>query len=177
MFLADVAQHRCKQTESDGPFLWTNFLEYAVLARQSPARVSALAGALRSRRDADGSWPSAPILRITDPNSHSPGDDRFQASRVVADDRRLFTTRTAVAALTAAKAHLRRSIAAGGGGNQTVCRGSSVRLRGISRGFPALLPQSPVAPSGRLFNSSRSHPAWPSVQKVGSVSRSRGSPK
>jgi hypothetical protein len=47
----------------------------------------------------DGSWPSAPILRVTKPSSLEPGDAEGLASPVFADDRRLFTTATAAAAI------------------------------------------------------------------------------
>jgi hypothetical protein len=85
-------------------------LEHAVLAKRPLADVLRLAEALESRREADGSWPSAPILRITDPSSLCPGDDRFRASPLVADDRRLFTTATAAAALALAATRLRAGI-------------------------------------------------------------------
>ncbi len=76
-------------------------LEYAVRKGEPAERVQGLAEALRSRCLPDGSWPSAPILRITNPRSRASGDELFLASPIVADDRKLFTTATAVAALSA----------------------------------------------------------------------------
>lgn len=48
---------------------------------------------LTAAQSADGGWPSAPILRVTDPRSSRRG-------RVYADDRRLFTTATVLAAIS-----------------------------------------------------------------------------
>lgn len=48
----------------------------------------------------DGSWPAAPILRVTNPG----GGDGLSGP-ILADDRRFFTTATAVGALQSATAH------------------------------------------------------------------------
>jgi hypothetical protein len=77
-------------------------LEIAVLrgARQDNAQANARR--LASRQNSDGSWPSSPLLRITDPLSTQPGDRRFRASEIASDDRRIFTTATVMSALHAA---------------------------------------------------------------------------
>jgi hypothetical protein len=62
-------------------------------------RRRAVASELADRQSADGSWPCAPILRVTDPHSETHGDRRFRRSEIACDDRRLFTTATVIAAL------------------------------------------------------------------------------
>lgn len=57
----------------------------------------------------DGSWPSAPMLRVVKPASRRVGDRYCSASPVVADDERLFTTATVAAALAFAQSRTRRS--------------------------------------------------------------------
>ena len=47
----------------------------------------------------DGSWPVAPILRITDPHALDFDDPRFNQSVVAADDRGIFTSATVLRAL------------------------------------------------------------------------------
>ncbi|HTB21493.1 MAG TPA: prenyltransferase/squalene oxidase repeat-containing protein [bacterium] len=53
----------------------------------------------RSQLD-DGSWPSAPILRLTDPAAEDFDDHRFKNSPLFADVRRIFTTATVLGGLT-----------------------------------------------------------------------------
>ncbi len=60
---------------------------------------TAAAERLAQRQSLDGGWPSGPILRVTDPGSRAIGDERFHASYVARDERRLFTTITVAAAL------------------------------------------------------------------------------
>jgi hypothetical protein len=62
--------------------------------------VSQAVSALISRQLKDGSWPSAPILRLTDRDCLEPWT-RSEAGPLFADKNRIFTTATAVAALAA----------------------------------------------------------------------------
>jgi len=58
------------------------------------------AGALMAGQLADGSWPSHPVLRLTSRYVREPWNAEGSAP-LFADDRRLFTTATVVAALAA----------------------------------------------------------------------------
>jgi hypothetical protein len=74
-------------------------LELAAGRAESPERIDSLRHQLLARCCADGSWTSGPILRITDPRARDFGDEYFFASPIAVDDRRLFTTATALGAL------------------------------------------------------------------------------
>ncbi len=63
-----------------------------------PTRTQALAEAICLSQDEDGSWASAPMLRLTAARAHDPWT-RAEAGRVYADTRRTFTTATVIAAL------------------------------------------------------------------------------
>jgi hypothetical protein len=87
-----------------GPISSDNFdvalaLEFAAGQEESMERVESLRYRLLAQCRADGSWTSGPILRITDPRAQDFGDEFFVASPFVVDDRRLFTTATALGAL------------------------------------------------------------------------------
>jgi Prenyltransferase and squalene oxidase repeat len=77
-------------------------LEVAVFRNGDLKLVSELARQLAALQRPDGGWPTLPILRITDPRSLEFGDRWFSSSPVISDDRRLFTTATALVALEAA---------------------------------------------------------------------------
>ena len=62
---------------------------------------------LRSSQLPDGSWPSAPILRVAKTESIEPDDAHSRTSPVFADDRRIFTTATVAAAIDFAEANNR----------------------------------------------------------------------
>ncbi len=61
----------------------------------------------------DGSWPSAPVLRVTDPRIFAPWG-RTDAGPLAADQHRLFTTATAVRSLGAFATGCHRTIGAPG---------------------------------------------------------------
>lgn len=81
-------------------------LEVDVLRGRSAFQVSDRAMRLRAMQLADGSWPSEPILRVADPRSTEPDDAFSRLSPVFADDRRIFTTATVMAATDAAERYL-----------------------------------------------------------------------
>lgn len=74
-------------------------LEVSLLSGSGPAQLSASARRFGSLQCSDGSWPSAPILRVTDPRSRTIDDRYSRLSHIASDDRRLFTTATVLAAL------------------------------------------------------------------------------
>jgi hypothetical protein len=76
-------------------------LEIGVLRGAPQEKSFAKARRLASRQNSDGSWPTSPLLRITDPLSTQPGDRRFRSSEIASDDRRIFTTATVMSALRA----------------------------------------------------------------------------
>jgi hypothetical protein len=78
-------------------------LEVAVLRGDCPKQLAPLARRLEELQCPDGSWPAAPILRVTDPRSEEFGDEYFRSSPIVLDDRRIFTTATALEALNVAE--------------------------------------------------------------------------
>lgn len=87
-------------------------LEIGVLREGPPQNCHAKAQRLASRQNPDGSWPSSPLLRITDPLSTRPGDRRFRSSEIASDDRRIFTTATVISALHATLYGFKASAAA-----------------------------------------------------------------
>ncbi len=97
------ALSRCDLSSGVSCFHEALALEIAVLLEMGAARRGAISRRLAARQNADGSWPSAPILRITDPLSSALGDRRFRQSEIASDDRRIFTTATVMAALHAAE--------------------------------------------------------------------------
>jgi hypothetical protein len=74
-------------------------LDLAVMQGGSPERIGTLRNRLLAQVYEDGSWPSGPILRITDPRARDFGDELFAASPIATDDRQLFTTATVLGAL------------------------------------------------------------------------------
>jgi hypothetical protein len=89
--------------DSGGCFDQALALEVAVLCGDPPDRLAPLARRLEALQCPDGSWPTIPILRITNPRSEEFGDDYFRSSPTFCDDRRLFTTATALTALSSAE--------------------------------------------------------------------------
>jgi hypothetical protein len=73
--------------------------EVALRGGDGMDRAERLARELCAAQLNDGSWPSAPILRVVDPRARSAFGRLFRRSPVVADDRRIFTTATALSAL------------------------------------------------------------------------------
>ena len=65
----------------------------------APTRTDALAASLAEEQLGDGSWPSAPVLRITYRTCTAPWD-ALDAGELYADTDRLFTSATVLAALT-----------------------------------------------------------------------------
>lgn len=74
-------------------------LEVALLRGLPPAQVSDVVRRLRSLQASDGGWPTAPILRVTDPRAQTVDDRYCRESQVTCDDRRLFTTATVMSSL------------------------------------------------------------------------------
>jgi hypothetical protein len=80
----------------------------AVSANTDREQIVRAADALVVLQQADGGWPSVPILRIPVPADRRSGQDdrwhlvRFDDGIVVADQNRMFTSATCVAALTRA---------------------------------------------------------------------------
>lgn len=75
-------------------------LEIALLTNAPPQQLSRLAHHLAQLQLSDGSWESAPILRVTDPRSCCYDDELCRNSPVVRDHLRLFTTATVLGALS-----------------------------------------------------------------------------
>lgn len=73
-------------------------LEALDLCGEGPALTDALAADLAAEQLADGSWPSAPVLRVTRRTCTEPWRDP-DAGELYADPDRLFTSATVVAAL------------------------------------------------------------------------------
>lgn len=90
----------------------TNAFEQALqldaldLCDEGPTVTDVLAGNLAAEQLADGSWPSAPILRIT-PRTCTEPWDAPDAGQLYADTDRLFTSATVLAALARHLAHAR----------------------------------------------------------------------
>ena len=105
---------KCTDSPSDS-FALALALEAEVLSGRSIGRISALARRLERQQSDDGGWPSAPNMRFTDHRARQIGDLHFRSSPVVSDDRRLFTTATALSALNAAAQNVRLGTARAGG--------------------------------------------------------------
>jgi hypothetical protein len=82
-------------------------LEVDVLRGVARNRTSRALSRLHFLQLPDGSWPSAPILRVAKPRSIEPDDVHCRRSPVFADDRRIFTTAAVAAAIDFAEATVR----------------------------------------------------------------------
>jgi hypothetical protein len=100
---SDFSLSRIPTSDDGGCFDQALSLEVAVLRGDGPKQLAPLARRLEELQCPDGSWPAAPILRVTDPRSEEFGDEYFRSSPVVQDDRRIFTTATALEALNVAE--------------------------------------------------------------------------
>jgi hypothetical protein len=94
--------HRVGRPGEAGVFATSLALERSVLVGENPLALEAQVEALLDRQLADGSWPSAAILRVPGPAAQ-PGSASSRAAPPNADQRRIFTTATAVSALNAVR--------------------------------------------------------------------------
>lgn len=88
-----------KMAYDASPFEQSLALEVALLQEIPFSHVSGAVRRLLSLQQNDGGWESTPILRVTDPRSRSSDDELCLNSLVGRDDRRLFTSATALSAL------------------------------------------------------------------------------
>lgn len=82
-------------------------LEVDVVRERSRRHIARALSELRLSQLSDGSWPSAPILRVAKPRSLEPDDAHCRRSPVFADDCRIFTTATVAAAVDFAEVTVR----------------------------------------------------------------------
>jgi squalene-hopene/tetraprenyl-beta-curcumene cyclase len=100
---------------ADSAFATALGLSILVIADAAAAPVERAIDRLTALQDADGSWPSHPIMRIPLPGDRDPNGQhrwrpvRFASGIVVEDQHRTFTSAACVAALALAAAWVERS--------------------------------------------------------------------